>query len=70
MFTENFHNLSFHPHTYLILLFPKVTWKVHRLKSSYNDVISSVDDILDQLDPSTATPIKELYDFKGGYIKK
>ena len=35
--------------------------KVHRLKISYKDVISAVDDFLDHGDPSTATSMKEVH---------
>ena len=31
------------------------------LKSSYDDVISAVDEFFDQWDPSTATPMKEVH---------
>ena len=32
-----------------------------RLKSSYDDVISVVDDFFDQWDPSTATSMEEVH---------
>ena len=35
------------------------------LKSTYNDVISSVEDFFDQLDPSTATQMEEACGLQG-----
>ena len=43
-------------------------WKVHRQKSSYDDVISAVDDFLDQWDPNTEISNVEVS--KGNYIEK
>ena len=34
---------------------------VNGLKSSYDDVISAVDDFFDQWDPSSATQLEEVY---------
>ena len=41
--------------------FARVDWKVHRLKRSYDDIISAVDDSLDQWDLSIATQMEEVY---------
>ena len=53
-----------HMHNLKIHLFPKKkNWLSDEeggLKSSYGDLISAVDDFLDQEDPSTATLMKEV----------
>ena len=35
------------------------SWILEWLKTSYDDVISAVDDFFEQWNPSTATPIEE-----------
>ena len=41
-----------------------------RLKSSYDDIISTVDDFFDQLGPSTITPMEQVYRPQGRILKK
>ena len=44
--------------------------KVNRLKSSYDDVISAVDDFFDQWDPSIVTLMEEVCGLQGNNIEK
>ena len=48
----------------------RVDLKVYRLKSSYDDFISVVDNFFDQRDPSTATPAEDVCGLKEGLFKK
>ena len=40
--------------------FTRVGWKIHKLKSLYDGVISVVDEIFDQWDPSVAAPTENV----------
>ena len=42
------------------LWFTRVGWKVYRLKSLYDEIISVVDDFFERWDPNTATPMEKV----------
>ena len=68
---EDFNVLIWVLSMYLILesvhlsICTRAGWKVVRLKNSYDDIISTVDDFLDQWDPSIAAPIEEVCGAQG-----
>ena len=45
-------------------------WKVHKMKSSFDNHITAIDDFFDQWDPSTVTSIEEVCGPQGGLCWK
>ena len=66
------HEVYFHRHqVYRIIYIIKSNFCMYKsgLKSSYDDIISAVDDFFGQWDPNTATLTEELCGLQGGILK-